>query len=75
MITIPPNYKIPKDTKVGDTFDEVVTLRLDKPDYATPVAIGGVDIPEPDKEESDEGDMADMPMAAVVMKRAAKGGK
>ena len=53
MITKPEAYKLPKDAKVGETFEELVTFRLDPEDYLVPVAIAGVEIP-PEKEDAEE---------------------
>ena len=51
MIPKPADYKLPKDAKVGETFEELVTFRLDPEDYLVPVAIAGVEIPEEEKED------------------------
>ena len=46
MITKPAEYEVPDQKGPGDTFEELVTLRIEEDGYLTPIAIAGVDIPE-----------------------------
>jgi hypothetical protein len=65
MITKPDGYDLPEGTKEGDTFDELVTLKVGADGYLTPVAIAGVEIPE--KEEEAEEPEEEMSMGKAIM--------
>lgn len=52
-LEIPSNYSLPEDVADGDTFEELVTFRVEG-EYLVPTMIAGVEIPaEDDSEESD----------------------
>ncbi len=54
-ITKPNDYTLPEDIADGDTFEELVTFRVEG-DSLVPTMIAGVEIPM----ESDDDDMEDM---------------
>ena len=72
-IPIPPDYTLPEDTADGDTFEELVTFRVDGTSLV-PTMIAGVEIMAEDAEdeadtmeEETEGEEAAMagPMAGM----------
>lgn len=52
-LPIPENYSIPDDIEDGQTFEELVTFRLDG-DSLVPTMIAGVEIPAEDDEDEAE---------------------
>lgn len=52
-ITIPENYSVPADIADGDTFEELVTFRVEG-DSLVPTMIAGVEIPAEEAEEATE---------------------
>lgn len=51
-IPIPENYTLPEDTADGDTFEELVTFRVDGTSLV-PTMLAGVEIPMEDSEDED----------------------
>jgi len=54
-LTIPEGYTLPEDVADGDTFEELVTFRVDG-DSLTPTMLAGVEIAA-EEAEDEEGDM------------------
>ena len=53
-LSIPENYSIPADIAENDTFEELVTFRLEG-DSLVPTMIAGVEIPaEEDEDEAED---------------------
>ena len=66
-LDIPDNYTLPEDVADGDTFEELVTFRVEG-DSIVPTMIAGVEIPTEDTEdEMDEDEVADEMEAANPM--------
>lgn len=61
-IEIPSNYSLPEDVADGDTFEELVTFRVEG-EYLVPTMIAGVEIPA---EEDDEDETEDMEEEATA---------
>jgi mannose/fructose/N-acetylgalactosamine-specific phosphotransferase system component IID len=55
-LTIPTDYTLPEDVADGDTFEELVTFRVDG-DSLVPTMLAGVEIAA--EEAEDEGEMED----------------
>ena len=51
-IPVPPNYSIPEDIEDGQSFEELVTFRVDGTSLV-PTMIAGVEIPAEDAEEDE----------------------
>ena len=64
-LTIPEGYTLPEDVADGDTFEELVTFRVDG-DSLTPTMLAGVEIAA----EADD-DMEDMEEEATTEMEAA----
>ena len=66
-LTIPEGYTLPEDVADGDTFEELVTFRVDG-DSLTPTMLAGVEIAaEADDEEDDMEEEATAEMEAAPM--------
>jgi mannose/fructose/N-acetylgalactosamine-specific phosphotransferase system component IID len=70
-LTIPTDYTLPEDVADGDTFEELVTFRVDG-DSLVPTMLAGVEIAEDESEEdemedeaADEMEAGASPMAGV----------
>ena len=70
-IEIPENYTLPEDVAAGDTFEELVTFRVDG-EYLVPTMIAGVELAAEEAEDEAveaeaEGEEAPMagPMAGM----------
>lgn len=55
-LSIPENYSIPADIEDGDTFEELVTFRVEG-DSLVPTMIAGVEIPTEEAEDEMEDEM------------------
>lgn len=67
-IEIPEGYTLPEDVQDGDTFEELVTFRVDG-DSLTPTMLAGVEIPtesEDEGEDMEEEAAAEMEAAAPM---------
>ena len=51
-LSIPENYTLPEDVEDGQTFEELVTFRVDGTSLV-PTMIAGVEIPMEDAEEDE----------------------
>jgi hypothetical protein len=56
-LDIPENYTLPEDVADGDTFEELVTFRVDG-DSLVPTMIAGVEIPTEMEDDEDEAEDA-----------------
>jgi mannose/fructose/N-acetylgalactosamine-specific phosphotransferase system component IID len=70
-LTIPTDYTLPEDVADGDTFEELVTFRVDG-DSLVPTMLAGVEIAADESEEdemedeaADEMEAGASPMAGV----------
>lgn len=66
-LTIPEGYTLPEDVADGDTFEELVTFRVDG-DSLTPTMLAGVEIAaeaEDDTEDMEEEATAEMEAAPM----------
>ena len=63
-IPVPPNYSIPEDIEDGQTFEELVTFRLEGTSLV-PTMLAGVEIPMEDAEDEAVEDMEEEDMAAA----------
>ena len=52
-LTIPEGYTLPEDVADGDTFEELVTFRVDG-DSLTPTMLAGVEIAAEAEDEEDD---------------------
>ena len=52
-IKLPENYTLPEDVADGDTFEELVTFRVDG-DELIPTMLAGVEIPTESDDDEDE---------------------
>ena len=52
-IEIPENFTLPEDVADGQTFEELVTFRVEG-EYLVPTMIAGVEIPKEDESSEDE---------------------
>jgi mannose/fructose/N-acetylgalactosamine-specific phosphotransferase system component IID len=52
-LTIPTDYTLPEDVADGDTFEELVTFRVDG-DSLVPTMLAGVEIAAEEAEDEDE---------------------
>jgi hypothetical protein len=64
-IKIPDGYTLPEGVADGDTFDELVTIRLEG-DMLVPTMIAGVEIAAEDAETEDAEDMEEEDMEEVA---------
>lgn len=68
-LTIPEGYTLPEDVADGDTFEELVTFRVDG-DSLTPTMLAGVEIAteaEDDMEDMEDEATAEMEAGASPM--------
>lgn len=68
-LTIPEGYTLPEDVADGDTFEELVTFRVDG-DSLTPTMLAGVEIAaeaDDDMEDMEEEASAEMEAGASPM--------
>jgi hypothetical protein len=68
-LTIPEGYTLPEDVADGDTFEELVTFRVDG-DSLTPTMLAGVEIAaeaEDDMEDMEEEATAEMEAGSSPM--------
>ena len=68
-LTIPEGYTLPEDVADGDTFEELVTFRVDG-DSLTPTMLAGVEIAaeaDDDMEDMEEEATAEMEAGASPM--------
>jgi mannose/fructose/N-acetylgalactosamine-specific phosphotransferase system component IID len=67
-LTIPTDYTLPEDVADGDTFEELVTFRVDG-DSLVPTMLAGVEIAAEEAEDEDEmeNEAADEMEAAAPM--------
>ena len=63
-IPVPPNYSIPEDIEDGQSFEELVTFRLEGTSLV-PTMLAGVEIPMEDAEDEAVEDMEEEDMAAA----------
>lgn len=63
-LSIPENYSIPADIEDGQTFEELVTFRLDG-DSLVPTMIAGVEIEAEEAEDEMEDDMEEEAVAEM----------
>ena len=65
-ITPPEGYAIPEEVKDGDTFEELITFKVED-GMLIPTAIAGVALVEPEMEDEpmDEEVAAEAPMGAI----------
>jgi len=54
-IEIPENFTLPEDVADGDTFEELVTFRVEG-EYLVPTMIAGVEIAAEEEAEDEEAD-------------------
>jgi mannose/fructose/N-acetylgalactosamine-specific phosphotransferase system component IID len=71
-LTIPTDYTLPEDVADGDTFEELVTFRVDG-DSLVPTMIAGVEIAADESEEDEMEDEAADEMEAGVSPMAGMG--
>jgi mannose/fructose/N-acetylgalactosamine-specific phosphotransferase system component IID len=71
-LTIPTDYTLPEDVADGDTFEELVTFRVDG-DSLVPTMLAGVEIAEDESEEDEMEDEAADEMEAGVSPMAGMG--
>lgn len=63
-LAIPENYTLPEDVEDGQTFEELVTFRVDGTSLV-PTMLAGVEIPAEDTEDEAVEDMEEEDMAAA----------
>jgi hypothetical protein len=63
-LSIPENYTLPEDVEDGQTFEELVTFRVDGTSLV-PTMIAGVEIPMEDAEDEAVAEMEDEDMEAA----------
>ena len=63
-LSIPENYTLPEDVEDGQTFEELVTFRVDGTSLV-PTMLAGVEIPMEDAEDEAVEDMEEEDMAAA----------
>lgn len=63
-LAIPENYTLPEDVEDGQTFEELVTFRVDGTSLV-PTMLAGVEIPMEDAEDEAVEDMEEEDMAAA----------
>jgi mannose/fructose/N-acetylgalactosamine-specific phosphotransferase system component IID len=71
-LTIPTDYTLPEDVADGDTFEELVTFRVDG-DSLVPTMLAGVEIAADESEEDEMEDEAADEMEAGVSPMAGMG--
>jgi mannose/fructose/N-acetylgalactosamine-specific phosphotransferase system component IID len=71
-LTIPTDYTLPEDVADGDTFEELVTFRVDG-DSLVPTMIAGVEIAAEEAEDTEMEDEAADEMEAGVSPMAGMG--
>ena len=70
-LDIPENYTLPEDVADGDTFEELVTFRVDG-DSLVPTMIAGVEIPT-EEAEDEEADMEEEATAEMEAEAPMRG--
>jgi hypothetical protein len=73
-LTIPTDYTLPEDVADGDTFEELVTFRVDG-DSLVPTMLAGVEIAADESEEDEMEDEAADEMEAGASPMAGMGGR
>ena len=63
-LDIPDNYTLPEDVADGDTFEELVTFRVEG-DSLVPTMIAGVEIEAEEAEDEMEDDMEEEAVAEM----------
>lgn len=63
-LSIPENYTLPEDVEDGQTFEELVTFRVEGTSLV-PTMLAGVEIPMEDAEDEAVEDMEEEDMAAT----------
>jgi len=65
-LAIPEGFVLPEDLAEGDTFEELVTFRLDEGELV-PVSIAGIAIPDEEETADEEAleEEVDMSMGAI----------
>jgi mannose/fructose/N-acetylgalactosamine-specific phosphotransferase system component IID len=63
-LAIPENYTLPEDVEDGQTFEELVTFRVEGTSLV-PTMLAGVEIPMEDTEDEAVEDMEEEDMAAT----------
>jgi mannose/fructose/N-acetylgalactosamine-specific phosphotransferase system component IID len=71
-LTIPTDYTLPEDVADGDTFEELVTFRVEG-DSLVPTMIAGVEIAADEEEDMEMEDEAADEMEAGVSPMAGMG--
>jgi hypothetical protein len=71
-LTIPTDYTLPEDVADGDTFEELVTFRVDG-DSLVPTMLAGVEIAAGESEEDEMEDEAADEMEAGASPMAGMG--
>jgi hypothetical protein len=71
-LSIPENYTLPEDVEDGQTFEELVTFRVDGTSLV-PTMIAGVEIPMEDAEDEAVAEMEDEDMEAPAGPMAGMG--
>ena len=71
-LTIPTDYTLPEDVADGDTFEELVTFRVDG-DSLVPTMLAGVEIAADESEEDEMEDEAADEMEAGASPMAGMG--
>jgi hypothetical protein len=71
-IPIPPDYTLPAETEDGQTFEELVTFRVDG-DSLVPTMLAGVEIAADEEEDMEMEDEAADEMEAGVSPMAGMG--
>ena len=71
-LTIPTDYTLPEDVADGDTFEELVTFRVDG-DSLVPTMLAGVEIAAEEAEDTEMEDEAADEMEAGVSPMAGMG--
>jgi hypothetical protein len=64
-IPIPEGYTLPEDVADGDTFDELVTVRVEG-DMLVPTMIAGVEVAAKEADTEDAEDMEEEDMEEVA---------
>ena len=52
-LPLPENYTLPEDVADGDTFEELVTFKVEG-EYLVPTMIAGVEIPTESEDEGED---------------------
>jgi len=71
-LDIPDNYTLPEDVADGDTFEELVTFRVDG-DSLVPTMIAGVEIAAEEEDEMEAEDMEEEATAEMEAEAPMRG--